>query len=469
MVLYIGIILTFLSGFFFINCLSVSFSLTEKIGLSFPLGLVLETIAMLVGDQLGVSFTIVNLLIIQCIILAGMIAFVIRFRNTKAILKIAPFTQYVNGTNLIWFLFILLIVYIEYMNFSKCIYFPPFDRDSLAGFETIGYVAAQEQTYKGLSLFEGSYNPSVHAPGSYITYAPLVQLSYAYIYTLGANTSKLVPGLMYLSFLFAFYGAAQRATTKTGVVIATFFVLITPEMIAFSSLSMTNVIHAIYASLGIIYLVLWFKDRDMKYLYLSGVLLGANIWCRTEGVVFIVAALFVLFLDALHRKHYYDLFICGLIMIIPALFWNSFMKINGLYAESIAITKLFWDPNKFNTIKQYMIMLYTNTVYYGWSFYLFALMVIANCWFIYKKRDNVVLLVMIAAASLCYMTILYQIDYKWDTIENVLSYSAKRFLFCFIPLVWFYSLTNYWAVSALTKLDQYISYHSISKKNSPVR
>lgn len=140
-----------------------------------------------------------------------------------------------------------------------------------------------------------------------------------------------------------------------------------------------------------------------------------------------------------------------------------------MYAESIAITKLFWDPNKFNTIKQYMIMLYTNTVYYGWSFYLFALMVIANCWFIYKKRDNVVLLVMIAAASLCYMTILYQIDYKWDTIENVLSYSAKRFLFCFIPLVWFYSLTNYWAVSALTKLDQYISYHSISKKNSPVR
>ena len=75
-----------------------------------------------------------------------MIAFVIKFRNTKAILKIAPFTQYANGTNLIWLLFILLIVHIEYMNFSKCIYFPPFDGDSLAGFETIGYVASQEQT-----------------------------------------------------------------------------------------------------------------------------------------------------------------------------------------------------------------------------------------------------------------------------------------------------------------------------------
>lgn len=463
MALYIGIILTFLSGLFFINCMSVSFSLTEKIGLSFPLGLALETIAMLAGDQFGISFTIANLLIIQCTILAGMIAFVIRFRNIKAILRIGTFKQYANGTNLIWLLFILLIVYIEYMNFSKCIYFPPFDRDSLAGFETIGYVAAQEQTFKELSLFDGSYNPSVHAPGSYITYAPLVQLSYAYVYSLGAETSKLIPGLMYLSFLFAFYGASQRATTKTGAAIATFFVLITPEMIAFSSLSMTNVIHAIYASLGIIYLVLWFKDRDIKYLYLSGVLLGANIWCRTEGIVFIVAALFVLLFDALRKKQYYDLFKCGLIMFIPALFWSIFMKINGLYAESIVITKPFWDPDKFNTIKQYMIMLYTNTVYYGWSFYLFALMVVANCWFIYKKRDNLVLLILITAASLCYITILYQIDYKWDIIENVLSYSAKRFLFCFIPLVWFYSLTNYWTVNALTKLDQYISYHSISK------
>lgn len=198
-----------------------------------------------------------------------------------------------SNCNLVWCFFIVLIAYFEYMNFTKCMYFPTFDRDSLAGFDTIGYVMAQEHTFRNLSIFQQSYMPHIHDAGSYMTYAPMVQLSYAFVYLLGAETSKLVPALMYLSLLIAFYGSMQRVTGPTGAAVATFFVLITPEMIAFSSLSATNVIHAATASSGIIYIALWLKCRERKDLYLGSLLLAVNIWTRSEGIVFIGAALAV--------------------------------------------------------------------------------------------------------------------------------------------------------------------------------
>jgi hypothetical protein len=40
-----------------------------------------------------------------------------------------------------------------------------------------------------------------------------------------------------------------------------------------------------------------------------------------------------------------------------------------------------------------------------------------------------------------YVTVLYQVDYQWDSIQNVLDFSAKRFLFCFVPMAWFFSVS----------------------------
>ena len=39
------------------------------------------------------------------------------------------------------------------------------------------------------------------------------------------------------------------------------------------------------------------------------------------------------------------------------------------------------------------------------------------------------------------MTVLYQVDYQWDSIQNVLDFSAKRFLFCFVPMAWLFSVS----------------------------
>ncbi|MDR2810237.1 MAG: glycosyltransferase family 39 protein [Tannerellaceae bacterium] len=452
--LYAGIFLTFILGLAFVHCISGKFTPVEKIGLSFPLGMGLQVFLMLFVDQVGISLKSAPLLLSEALLLTGLCFFLYSYRKYRP--KDFTLPSLPKNINLIWLLFIIAIAWLEYMNFSKCLYFPPSDGDSLAGFETIGYIAAHEHTMKGLSIFDATYMPGIHGPASYITYAPFVQLSYAYVYALGAETSKIIPGLMYLFFLMAFYAATSRAAGKTGAAIATFFVLLTPEMLAFSSLSMTNVIHAVFASLSIIYMALWFWEREKKDLLLCGVLLGINTLCRTEGIVFTAVVLFLLFVDSCRTKHHKGFLQSSLLAVVPLLGWTLYTKINGLYAESIVITHPFWDAEKARTILTYAWGLYKNTTYYGWSFVVFLSAFLANLWFLVRQKDNLYLLLAIVLSSGFYLLVIYQIDYKWDTIENVLSFSVKRFLFCFIPMVWYFSVANRAVNLLLCKLEQFL-------------
>lgn len=453
--LTIGLIVSFLLGFSLLNRLPGRFSIAEKAGLSFLLGISLQSLLMLIINGIGLQLTVVN---IWCVSLL-----VILLLNYKVILRKEKFSLKLDWpglsiVNLVWLFFIILIVYLEYMNFAKCMFFPTFDRDSLAGFDTIGWVISQEHTLRNLSLFQGDYMSNINGAGSYITYMPMIQLSYAYVYMLGAETSKIIPALVFLSFLFAFYGGVSRFCGSTGAAVATFFMMITPEMIAFSSLSATNVIHAVYASLGIIYTALWLRDRTNYLLPLGAMLLGCNVWVRMEGIVFIGAAGIVLFLNIFKEKAYKSLFVFAAIAMAPLVLWVIFEKMYGIYAESIAITHPFWDGEKATLIWVNFKSLWSNTQYYGLSFYVFLITIALNIWFLIRKKDQLNLLGMTLLAMLFYMILLYQVDYKWDSIQNVLDFSAKRFLFCYIPLVWCYIFASRVGCSLFRALERFLRF-----------
>lgn len=451
----IGLLISFLLGYSFLNLLSGRFLIAEKIGLSFLLGISLQSFLMLLIDGMGLAITVGNIWWVT--------ALVILLLNYKYILRKEKFSWNLDipawsSFNFVWLLFIVLIVYLEYMNFAKCMFFPTFDRDSLAGFDTIGWVISKEHTLRNLSIFQGDYVIEINNPGSYITYMPMIQLSYAYVYMLGAETSKLIPALVYLAFLFAFYGGVSRFCGRTGAAAATFFMMITPEMIAFSSLSATNVIHATYASLGVIYTALWLRSRERSLFILGAVLMAGNVWIRMEGIVFIGSALIIIFINVFKEKAFKTLCIYAAIAISPLVVWVVFDKIYGLFAEGIVATYLFWDGQKAAMIWNYFKMLWFNSQYYGLTFPLLGIAVLLNSWFIYKKRDQINLLGMLLLAMVFYIIVLYQIEYKWDLIQNVLAYSAKRFLFCYVPLVWCYIVASHWGTTLFKKLDNFLSF-----------
>lgn len=455
--LTLGIVLTCLNGILLTALVGSRFSWTERIGLSFPLGMTLQTIVMALLDLLHIPLTATSVLLGGLLLFALLLFVVWRFRGIDSLRLSPAMLNDWRQANLVWVLLLLLIAYCEYMNFSKCIFFPPSDRDSLAAFDTLGFVAAHDHTYMRMSLFDADYNPSIHRAGGSIAYAPFVQLSYAYVYLLGAETSKAIPALMYLFFVVAFYGILRRNTGKTLAALATLFMMMAPEMLAFSSLSATNVMQAIFASLGIAYTASWLRSRHDHELYAGALLLGANMWCRNEGIVFIGAACIVLLVDCIRRKSYRKGWYFTGLALLPAVIWFVYMKVGGLYTEGMAITRLFWDGEKAGLIVKGFWDLFAAPLYYGWTFPAFALFFIANLWFMVKSRDNLPLLGMILLSLLFYGLVIYHVDYVWDSIQNVLAYSSKRFFFCFVPMCWYFIATTRMARMGSDYIERYLS------------
>ena len=459
---YLGLLLIFLTGFLLLKRISTVFTITECVGWAFPLGLGVVTLCMMLMDWICIPLTSVTLLILTIILLAAAIASVIPIRR-HLLSSLRPNFSF-HWFNFVWLLLFILIVYAEYSNLLKTLYFPAYDRDSMAGFDTIGFVAAQEHTYHGMSIFDGSYMPRIHQAGSYITYMPMLQLSYAYVYALGAYTSKAIPAFFFLSFLFGFYGAVKRATCPTAALFATFGMLMSPEMFSFSSLSNTNVMHACLASGGIIYLCLWFRGHLHRDLLLGCLLLAINCFMRTEGFVFVFAAFLLVLWRSVQDKRYFRMLL-PLGSLIPILLFYVYAQTYGLTAQNVLIAPPFWDSQKASDLVGGAFFLVVRSPFYGWTFWLTFLSFVLNIVPTFKHRDSLAPMLCLLLPLGLYILLLYHINFVWDTLEHIINFSAKRFLFCFVPIAWFYIVTNQTVRNSLTKGEKYLSFY----KSTPTK
>ena len=448
LLLYLSLFLIFLTGWLLIQSISSRFSWSESLGFAFPVGLGLITLLMFVADWTGLGISgPVNAVLTLLLFLAALWLWAFRLKRhlalraqAAALLHRRNWKPLLSGYNLAWLLLLLVIAYVEYSNVLKTVYFPTYDRDSMAGFDTMGFIAAQEGTYRHMSIFDGNYALHIHNPGSYITYMPMLQLAYAYVYSLVAATSKLIPALVYLGFLFGFYGSTKRATCRTAAMLATLGMMMSPEMLSFSSLSNTNVVHACVASAALIYYCLWFRQHRRRYLLLGSVLLALSCWIRIESLVFVGAAFLLVLLRALKTRHFRPL-VLPLTALLPILLFTVYAHTGGLTAPSVIIAHPFWDGLKAESVLNGALFLLAKPYYYGWTFPLMFIAFLLNVRHLFLHGDNAHVLLAFFTALVLYFWGLYHINYVWDSLDHVLNYSAKRFLFCFVPVTWFYMAT----------------------------
>ena len=446
------LLLIFLAGFLLLSRITLKNSLLERLGFALPTGLASITLVMILMDWAHIGLTRTSLSIATAGVL--IVALAINCRRYKQFIPHPNnFALNFNWVNLLWVAIMGIVVYLEYINFAKCMVYPVYDRDSLAAFDTIGFVCAQEHTFHAMSIFDPVYFPHMHEAGSSISYLPMIQLSYAYVYVFGAATSKAIPAFIYLGFLVGFYGLCRRKISHTGSALVLLGIISAPEMLAFASLSVTNVMQACMASSGIVYTCLWLRDRKSSDLVLAVLLLAINNWMRAEGIVFIGAAWLMVIVGSLRNKDWRSALLPAA-SLLPLVLWLLYSKSCGLYAESAIIAHPYWDGEKAATIIGGAWSLFFRGVYYGWTFHLFAIVLVASIIGRYiisrirKKSQhtstdshNYSELLVPAALLISvigYYLLLYQVDYKWDSIDNVLAYSAKRFNFCFVPLAWYY-------------------------------
>lgn len=433
-----ALILVFLAGFLIVSLISCKFSLLERIGFGFPVGLGVVTFLMMLRDWVGCGITGTSSFILTASVFICALALVIFYRRKEFIESLVPKFDF-SWFNLLWVLLLIVLVWVEYHNFAKCMFFPTYDRDSMAGFDAMGYIAAQEHTYKNMSIFLGDYMPRMHAPGSCISYLPMLQLSYAYVYSLGAETSKTIPAFFYLAFIIAFYGMIRRTMNPTAAIVATLGMVYTPEMISFSSLSATNVLHAAMASTGLIYVCMWCNDTKEKHLLILGALLLAiNHWLRAEGIVFGCTGGLLVLLQCIRKKASWWNLAAPILTLIPTIAFMAYSASCNLTSESAIIARIYWDGEKISTIWNGAWELLSGATFYGWAFYIMFFVFLANIYYTIKKRDSLFVLSAFVIALVLYYVVLYHVDYKWDSINNVLAYSAKRFMFCYVPIAWYF-------------------------------
>ena len=454
MILIVGIFLLFVVGLFAVSALSPNLSYAERLGLSFPSGVALVTFFMLIVDALGLSIGAETNIAISVVLLIFM--GVLCWLQRKDILSSLQRRPDVSSYNLVWCVLLIFIICLEYANFRKCMFFPTYDRDSLAAFDTIGFLIGQEHTFHSLSIFVGDYMPGIHGPGSPIAYTPMLELAYGYVYSLGSETSKIIPGLIYMSFLLAFYGVTARFTSKTMAMLATLFLLLTPEMTSFSSLSGTNTVHAVYAGLGVAYFIAWFKENRRSDLWLGSFLLAANVWARAEGIVFLFAVGLFVFVKAVYRKRLLTLIPMAL-TIVPMVVWFFYTKAFGMTSVSVVSTQLVLDGAKAAAVWNGAMDLIGNNTYYGWTFYAVILTLLVDICYVVKRKGNLLVPGILILSIVLYFFVLYQIDYKWDSMDNVLKYSAKRFMFCFVGISWFYVATCEAVRCVSAKFDKWMA------------
>ena len=443
------LILPFIIGFMLLWRISKRASLLERVGFALPVGLGIITLCMLLMDWMGIALSRTNMTVLTGALLAAAMTanhrslMPTKLKSLNFKFQLSTF----NFFNLIWLLLLIGVVYLEYVNLSKCLIYPTYDRDSMAAFDTFGYVCSQEGTYLRMTLFEPGYIPSLHHAGSAMSYMPMLQLSYAYVYIFGAATSKAVPAFIYLGFLFGFYGLCRRKLTHTASMLVLMGVILTPEMTSFASHSMTNVMHACVASAAIIYLCLWMEQRETADLRLCAMVLAVNVWMRAEGIVFVGVALLLIAISALQRKDFRVLLL-PILSLLPLVLWTVCSNACGLATESILITHPFWDGDKMQTIFSGIWSLLSGGDYYGWTFNLALIMlhVYIFCVIFTKVAKSHAILTRtllwaIMLGIIGYALVLYHVDYQWDSVQNVLAFSAKRFLFCFVPMAWYFSVS----------------------------
>jgi hypothetical protein len=424
------------------------------LGLVFPVGIGVQTFLMVCMDFVGIRLTATTVIIVSLLLMTTLGIYLFFRRNTLKVWILSKNMFSYPKINWLWLASLVALAIVCVMNVTKTMYFPTFDTDSVRGFNLVGMAVAHEGNIKNLSLYTGeNFQESKNVV---MAYAPLAQLGYAYIYMLGAEMSKIFNALIFISFVFLFYGVTSRFVTHTLTALTTFFVIITPEMLGFSSMSGVNFTHALYASLGLLFFVVWYYKKNSSFLWLSAALLMLNNWTRNEGLVFIGAACCLLCWQSIVTKQYKKLFLFTALCLFPFIFWQIFLKINRLEMAQVIIFRPYWDGEKAAIIGREMWALFKSSTYYGYTFIAFLFVMLSNVWYIFKKGNQVVTLLLIFLAWLFYTILIYQIDYVWDSLENVIRYSCKRFLFSFVPLLWFYVAAGRNISRVFEKIDDFV-------------
>ena len=472
---YLIFTLIFITGLLIVLLISDKFSLGEKLGLTPLVGLGYTTFLMFFLDAagMGIRFSNVAAGLLATITIAGACLAYLYSKKLRSFQLFPNEKPSLAGINLPWLVFFVFGAYMAYGITVKCLYWPPAEFDSIEGYDLLAKAIAHEGTIANSILL----NPAIVAGcGPRLLYPPLFASCNAICYMCGMESPKLITAIFFLSWLVLFYSLIKRFVPHTAAIVATFMMMIAPEMFANASFTLTNLPTAIYAATAVLSFYIWYERRIEGFFYLSIITLLFATWTRSDGVVFYPAIMLVLLYDGWKTKTIKRILSYGIISIIPFVLWHFYLTAHiERQQNSFFITKLFFDADKLGQVWGAAKTMLFNTQLYGFVFHFFVVIIIL--YIIYKiflflsadeaKRKNIFqaddrfsFLVVFFGGWALYTLLFYQMkntDGSLFAPGGWMLSGYKRGMFSFVPLAMFYVVSNPLAMWLYAKLSSWTS------------
>ncbi len=458
---YLGIIMTLTIGILTMVNISSKYIPIEIIGFSFPIGMGIQTLLMFALNIFTIkhhNIIVVSIVFIVLLMLILLYTKRIKVQNLNNSIRNYLSTINLLNTNGVWLFCILISCYLLYGITAKSLFWPTFSSDSLTSFDLF----AKAMAHEGKILNSLIYEKRV---GFGAAYPPLYSLSLSYASIIGFSTTKIIPSLYFIFFALSLYALLYKLVNKTNASFFTLLAICTPELLAQSAINITSVTNASYASLGIISILIWHKQKESRYLFLSAILIGLNNFTRSEGIVYTLSIVLGLLLSKEALKYPRKTIYFVLISTLPFLSWNSFLLVNSDVMNKFSQVEFMPLPNfNFDQISE-ILKLATSTImessYYGLTLYIFILVIVISVWKKEIFKEQLLILSIIIFSFFGYLALLNQLKLRADSLQNIIKYSGKRFFFGHIILMWAYISTNVLVAKLFANIHQLLSLKKI--------
>jgi len=402
----------------------------EKCGLSYLLGSGLFTFILFIFSLLGIKIdtSSIFILLIGLIILLSIIlgdkkrSLLHDLKNLKkSYLHLSPMEKLV-GVFISGFILVSLV---------STLYWPVNEWDALALYD-----------FRAKVITSTGYFAQVAGNYPYFAHYPLLtSLLHAIVYISKGNNPQFVYSLQFLSFVMIFGATLRKFASRRASLLATLLVVSNPILLRHSTISYTNLPYSIYLVLGMIYLYLSMKKQNIRYLVLSGLLVGLSTWTRDVEPFWLTGIAVIVIYAFWKRKFLYPFFYAIPFFAIQ-LPWRYLMvklfgKSRGITDQLSGAAVELVQRADIGRIKEILVFIYQSVIVsWGYLFPFFIVLILLGL--IRKTKlsiDMFLLIIGINFGILIAGTYLFSINYVgWNHIPD----SALRMAMFFIPLIIFY-------------------------------
>ncbi|MBU0686437.1 MAG: glycosyltransferase family 39 protein [Candidatus Margulisbacteria bacterium] len=430
--LIFGIMIPFLLGFTAVCCIKRD-NLLENIGLSYPLGIGILGLLML----LLMPFYKLSLISILLLTLPVYILFIILniFPKRNASFKLSPSNK-INKFSIL--LLIYLFIKVGWV-FTSALIKPVLAWDAVARYSRI---------VKGI-FFKGTYfTPYLHVRIE--DYPPLVMVNQAWMLFCQGNwndiATKAIGPMLFISLLIIVYVNLRKNLSVNISLLGASLLASIPFMDFHATTAYLDFAMMAFYSIGAIYLLRYFRDHRRNDLFVSFAFLGIGIWAKRAGLYLagISLILLIIFL-AIHKrneiKKYWIIFLALLLLSIPWIIFNQLTSERHYYSLSAMLSSASLSALAERSATFFAVV--SDKLFFSGNWHLLWAGLIIVCILFYKKLPRMHNLFGIGLILLSLLAIFYPLIFTGAFNFILDGTLLNRVILYLVPLVIFFSFNLY--------------------------